>query len=372
MERKLASVRKVIDIIPIPGADNIEVAQIDGWKCVVKKGEFAVGGIGVYFEIDSLLPMIPAFNFLANKGVRKMLKDGVEKVGYRLKTIKLRGQLSQGLLLPLELFSDNIKLDIEKEIGYDLTDILGVLKYEAPLPGSLAGKVKGNFPEFLRRTDQERCQNLVAEIKTVAGMLFEITEKLDGTSMTVYLKDGVFGVCSRNLDLLETEGNTHWKVARQLGLEDAMKGLGFNIAIQGELIGEGIQKNPYKLNGQDFRVFDVFDIDHGWYLIPEERNHILNAIVGLSKVPELGLNVPLPENIDTILAAAEGKSMLANVPSEGVVYKSMAHYGNDVFSFKAISNKFLLEEDDKGIPDVGLPSFNNPVCNLGEECESCQ
>lgn len=144
-ERKLVTVRTVSELAPIDGADNIEVATVDGWKCVVKKGEFKIGDRGVYFEIDSLLPIHPLFSFLANKGTRRMMIDGVEKIGYRLKTIKLKGQVSQGLLLPYDLIRPYVKE------GEELASALGIYKWEAPIPSQLTGKIKGNFPEFIKK-----------------------------------------------------------------------------------------------------------------------------------------------------------------------------------------------------------------------------
>ena len=138
------------------------------------------------------------------------------------------------------------------EEGVDVTDLLGIVKYEPPIPAELSGKVKGNFPSFLRKTDEERVQNLTKEYEQYiqSDQKFYITEKLDGSSATFYFKDGVFGVCSRNLELLETAENTFWKVARELDLENKMKKFGINMSLQGELIGEGIQGNPYKIKGQ--------------------------------------------------------------------------------------------------------------------------
>lgn len=208
-ERKLASVRKIADIQPIPGADAIDVATIDGWKVVVKKGEFQIGDLAIYFEIDSWIPKDVA-PFL-NKG---RTYNGVE--GERLRTVKLRGQVSQGLLLPVNCIHGHATVEntatgigmIVNE-GIDLTEFLNIQKYEKPLPGALVGVARGSFPSFLRKTDQERAQNMTRDLRRWEdeGAMWEVTEKLDGSSMTCYLHEDVFGVCSRNLDLLETEGN---------------------------------------------------------------------------------------------------------------------------------------------------------------------
>jgi RNA ligase (TIGR02306 family) len=261
MERKLVSVRKITNITPIEGADKIELATIDAWKVVVAKDvNHKVDDMVIYCEIDSFLPIKEEFEFLRKSSYKKM-SDGIE--GFRLKTIKLRGQVSQGLILPMSVVEYT---NVQFEVGMDVTNLLGVTKYEPPIPAELAGKVKGLFPSFLYKTDEERIQNLSSEYETYKeknkeDVKFYVTEKLDGSSATFYIKDGVFGVCSRNLELLETEGNSFWRVARELKLEESLVSLGKNICLQGELIGEGVQGNPYKVKGQTVRFFNGFNID---------------------------------------------------------------------------------------------------------------
>jgi RNA ligase (TIGR02306 family) len=257
MERKLATIRVINDIRPIEGADMIELATVGGWNIVVAKNVgHKVGDHVVYCEIDSFLPIKEEFEFLRKSSYKKM----GDQEGFRLKTIKLRGQVSQGLILPMSVFGDFSWTAYE---GLDVTNRLGIVKYEPPIPAELSGKVKGGFPSFLHKTDEERVQNLVkeyGEYKLTSAHQFYMTEKLDGSSATFYMNEGEFGVCSRNLELLETEGNTFWKVARELDLENKLKDKG-NICLQGELIGEGIQGNPYKIKGQTVHFFNGFDID---------------------------------------------------------------------------------------------------------------
>jgi len=171
MSRKLATVRKVLDIRPIEGADAIELAIIGGWQCVVKKGDFKVGDLGVYFEIDSFLPIEPKYEFLRKSSYRQ-LPTGEE--GFRLRTVRLRGALSQGLLLPLGEFTD---LPVDT---YDLTSFLKVTKYEPPMPACLAGDAAGSFPSDIPKTDAERIQNLADYFEQYKEAEFEVTEKLDG------------------------------------------------------------------------------------------------------------------------------------------------------------------------------------------------
>jgi len=337
MERKLASVQIVSEIRPIEGADAIEVARINNWDVVVKKGEFNAGDFCIYFEIDSFLPIKEEFEFLRKSSYKKM---GAQE-GFRLKTIRLRGQVSQGLLIPIhvkELFGDTVYE------GMDVTELLGVVKYEPPIPAELAGKVRGNFPGFLRKTDEERVQNLSKEYPTWVeqDLDFYVTEKLDGNSATFYLNNDQFGVCSRNLDLEETEGNTFWKVARELQIEEKLSEYGRNLAIQGELIGEGIQGNPYNIKGHTVRFFNVFDIDSQTYYGLPMFLALFEHQLKLETVPFLtNLTMKLPQTIDECLAFADGKSVLnQNFDREGVVFRTMDRN----ISFKAISNKFLLNE----------------------------
>lgn len=334
MERKLASVRKISDIQSIPGADMIELAIVDGWKVVVAKNVgHKVGDMVVYCEIDSFLPIKEEFEFLRKSSYKKM-SDGTE--GFRLRSIKLKGQISQGLILPLkDLQLPNKDL---LEVGMDVTKELGIVKYEPPISAELSGKVKGLFPSFLRKTDESRIQNLSSEYEDLKKHKYYVTEKLDGSSATFYSKDGVFGVCSRNLELLETEGNTFWKVARELKLEEWLTSQDVNYSIQGELIGESVQGNPYKIKGQTVGFFNAFNIDTQEYLGLEEFEKLISSM-GLKVVPILDRDFTLPDTIDELLSYADEKSVLnSNFDREGVVIRSL----DRKISFKVISNKFLL------------------------------
>lgn len=341
--RKLATIRKIVDIKPIDGADAIECAQIDGWKVVVKKGEFQIGQLATYIEVDAFVPHEVA-PFLS-KGKEPREFNGIK--GERLRTIKLRGQVSQGLLLPIEgtKTSSGALLDHECKWseGEDVTDILGIQKYEAPIPAQLAGQVRGNFPSFIPKTDQERIQNLGTELSEWARRetTWEVTEKLDGSSMTAYLYQGEFGVCSRNLDLKEDDNNSFWRAARAHEIEYKLRSLGRNLALQGELIGEGIQKNRYEIKGQQFFLFDIYDIDAGRYLNGRERLDLLHEL-DINHCPILARSISLVcATQDILLKEAEGVSELnPQAEREGLVYKCIEMQA----SFKCISNKFLLSD----------------------------
>jgi RNA ligase (TIGR02306 family) len=340
--RKMASIRKIDSIDPIEGADAIEVATVGGWKVVIKKGEFNVGDLAVYCEIDSWIPTELA-PFLS-KGKEPRVYEGVK--GERLRTVKLRGQISQGLLLPLEPTCANIESLLFE--GLDVSFPLNIQKWEMQVPAQLAGQVKGNFPTQIPKTDQERAQNLVKEIvgANEIGQRFEITEKLEGSSMTCYLIDGVFGVCSRNLDLKCDEVNSFWATAIAEDVEEKMRsefGLA-DFAVQGELVGPGVQGNIYKLSKLEFRVFDIYDIRRGVYVDPATRQAMVENM-GLKHVPILTHQAQLYgtlgiTDIPQLLKFAEGKSVLGGCEREGIVFKEV----NGGFTFKVISNKYLLGE----------------------------
>jgi tRNA-binding EMAP/Myf-like protein len=282
MERKLATIRRISNIEPIEGADKIELCTVDNWKVVTAKDVgHQVGDLVVYCEIDSFLPTSESEYEFLRKSSYKKLSDGTE--GYRIKSVRLRSQLSQGLILPLSLLSKygnlvnegeelfleiksgtecNLYIRIKLEEGVDLTEILHITKWEAPLGAVLSGLAKGLFPShIIRKTDEERVQNLTKFYESYKAHTMYVTEKLDGSSATYFLNNGEFGACSRNLELSPTEdGNTFWRVARELDLENKLREFGYNIALQGELIGEGIQGNPYKIKGQTVKFFNIFDI----------------------------------------------------------------------------------------------------------------
>jgi RNA ligase (TIGR02306 family) len=345
--RKMATIRVIDGIAPIEGADAIETAVVGGWKVVVKKGEFAVGDMAVYLEIDSWVPTELA-PFLS-KGKEPREFEGIK--GERLRTVKLRGQLSQGLLLPVEVDNDQfgavvhlVKGNYCVEEGMDVSELLNIVKWERPMNAQLAGMAKGNFPSLIPKTDQERVQNLVKEIAAAVNLQFEVTEKLEGSSMTCYLIDGVFGVCSRNLDLKETADNTFWQVARRDRIEEKMRATGEgDWSIQGELIGPGIQGNIYKLTQPEFRVFDVYNIQAGDYLKPEYRRALIDRM-SLLHVPVLLVDKDLGVgSVDEILQWADGASKIGVGPlREGIVFKQV----DGGMTFKAISNRYLMSERD--------------------------
>jgi RNA ligase (TIGR02306 family) len=381
--RKLASIRRIADIQPIEGADAIVVATIDGWKVVVKKDEFSVGDLAVYLEIDSWVPHELA-PFLS-KGHEPRDYNGVK--GERLRTIKLRGQVSQGLLLkdaPLAVAkytlmqrsdetvskyyyvnNEGVSVPYFVEEGYDLTEYLGIQKWEAPIPAQLQGQAAGMFPtSLIPKTDQERIQNCFGEIQKRAKRFatekvwnaetqtleehpvvlpedfeeptYEVTLKLDGSSCTIFRWEGELRVCSRNLELkINEENKDNTFVAMALKIGDKIPD-GF--AFQGELMGPGIQGNREGFTEHRFLVFDIFNIQEHAYLKPLSRQ-LECKHRGLEHVPVLGDAWNAPESVDSGLAIAEGPSINHKI-REGLVWKCNE---DPSFSFKTISNAFLLK-----------------------------
>ena len=395
--RKLASIRRIADIQPIEGADAIVVATIDGWKVVVKKDEFNVGDLALYLEIDSWVPHDLA-PFLS-KGHEPREYCGVK--GERLRTIKLRGQVSQGLLLPItticdwddeeqlweyldhpemggdlgepQYLEDRVEFSLTlrrvfAEEGDDATEILGIQKWEAPIPAQLQGQAAGMFPtSLIPKTDQERIQNCFGEIQKRAKRFatekvwnaetqtleehpvvvpadfkeptYEVTMKLDGSSCTIFRWEGELRVCSRNLELkINDENKDNTFVAMALLLADSITD-GF--AFQGEVIGEGIQGNREGLKGHRFYLFDIFDIQTHEYVSPTFRRHAAEWR-SLDHVPVLGTDWKAPNSVEEGLALAEGPSINHKI-REGLVWKCNE---DPSFSFKTISNQFLLKGGD--------------------------
>lgn len=187
--RKMATIRRVDAIEPIEGADRIECAKVDGWRVVVKRGEFAPNALCVYLEIDTFCPVdVEPLAFLADRGTRKMVVDGEEKVGAVLKTAKLRGVLSQGLCISPSVFGiseeEAAKLCDEEA---DVSERIGVWEYRRPIK-------EGGSPKFILNpydpscapvTDAERIQNCTKFWDVLQKVDADCTIKVDGMSMTM-------------------------------------------------------------------------------------------------------------------------------------------------------------------------------------------
>jgi RNA ligase (TIGR02306 family) len=344
VERKLASIQRVIAIHPIEGADAIEAVQINGWQCVTKKAEFAVGDLGVYFEIDAIPPDLPPYQFLWTP--KKAALGSVPRPPKaRIRTIRLRGCLSQGLFMPLAVAG--VAAHVEE--GTDVTSELGVGKYEPPLPSGM-GDARAPFPSLVPKTDEIRVQSLPAVLEELAGLPYVITQKYDGTSSTFLVdpRDESFHACGRNWSITPGD-NCYWAVAKRHELEAGLRALGGRYAVQGEVCGPGIQKNPLGLAQISLFLFSAYDLVEHRFLDDAE----LRRIAGELRVPAVAIveeGERFTHDLVSLLALAEGHYEGTSNEREGIVIRpreerQSATLGGRL-SFKAISNRYLLAERD--------------------------
>lgn len=330
------------------------MATVLGWHCVVKKGEFKIGDKVVYLEIDSIPPADnPDFDFLKNsKGKIKPIK-----------TKKIRGVFSQGLIMPLSVLHTND--DIEE--GTDVTEVLGIEKKEDEIiefyKASKAFR-KSTFPPFIHKTDETRVQVLQKQLDVAQGKVFVATEKVDGTSFTAFIRDGKFGICSRNMEVDLEVDSPYSAIAKKYKLKEKFERLrelvvDFDFAIQGEIIGVGIQGNKYKESEYECYLFNFFNIDRqkdiGFFADDEEQEEFNGWTLGniasyltMKTVPIVDDNFIMTNEIDKLVEYSVGKSILnPKQEREGVVFRlkhnrEMSQYGERI-SFKAINPYFLVK-----------------------------
>ena len=339
--RKLASIQKIKYVKPIPDADSIETVGILGWECVSKKGEFQPDDTCLYIEIDSLLPEIPEFEFLRKACWNETFKK------FRLKTIKLKKQISQGLSLPISVFPKLSGLSV----GTDVTELLGIEKYEPPIPATIVGDAR-RFLWPISKTDEVRVQldDEYRFIESLTGYPYYISLKLDGTSSTFLIdpSDETFHVCGRNYSYKRNDDHSFWKIAERYNIEQGLRDLwneDKKIAIQGECAGPGIQKNPLGLNMPDLYIFNVVDIPTNTKLCLDDSLNIVERL-GLKFVPILDKGSSFNYTVDDLLTKAQGKyidhfaSAKPSQEREGIVIRNVC----GTVSFKAINNQFLLKE----------------------------
>lgn len=335
MERQLATIQKITSLTPIEGADKIEVARVLGWNVVVKKEDFKVNDLVVYAEIDSILPERPEFEFLRPRG-------------FRIKTIKLRKQISQGICFPLSILPPCMSLGISDELkeGEDVTDILGVTKYDptANMPAQLRGKVKGLFSKWVPKTDEIRIQSVLSVLNELNGQPYYTTLKIDGTSFTFVKKDGEIEVCSRNLSLKEDEENLYWKITRNYDLVNIIPD---GYAIQGEIAGPGVQQNRLGLKEHKLFIFNIYNINENRYLNFKEFNEFILFTFGFNvAVPILDIGNSFNFDRDQLLELAKG-TYDSGHPREGIVVRPQEEMYSERLkgrlSFKVINNDYLLK-----------------------------
>ncbi|MBO4287171.1 MAG: hypothetical protein J5985_03275 [Kiritimatiellae bacterium] len=364
--RKLASIVEIASCDPIPDTERLSVATMvgKGWRVVTGRDEFTPGDIAVYFEIDSYLPPDDArYAFLRERCLRRFVSKGgsVLREGIRIKTAKLRGVISQGLLMPVSKFPEAEG----REIGTDLTSLLKVDHYDEvkemlqPAMGNpLNAEAMGDFPSLIPKSDEERLQGLTDYFTTMKGRLFEVTAKDDGSSATIFFSPEIdtvdpFGVCSRNLRLKRPaegeKGAAFWQVVSKDDIETKLKkhydATKQELALQGELVGPGINADRDRYTDFEFHVFRIWDITAQRFMMPKERVAFCKQL-GIPHVQVLEMDFPFFDTLATMedaLKFAEGKTARGN-EREGIVMK--ASDGIDDTHFKVVSNRYLLKQQD--------------------------
>ena len=333
--RSLVTIQKVKKISAIPDSDFLEIAHIMGWQCVVKKGEFKEGDLGVYYEVDSFLPLDDRYEFLRTSSYRENADNGI---GFRIRTVKLRGQLSQGLFLPLEKFPE---LEGCGE-GSDVTEKLNIKKWYIPESSNPGGLIIGDRPHGIPASDEIRLQSALELLDQLKGKPYYITTKMDGTSGIVYYIDGKIGCCSRNKEIRDEETALYWMPVYKYGLKEKLAKLGKNIVLTGEICGPGIQKNKLRLSEVEWQVFDVKDWDAQRYLPYDQACKVCDDL-GLSRVPleERGENFDY--TLEQLLEKAKGKYP-SGLDKEGIVVRDLM--APKAISFKVLNNDALLKEKD--------------------------
>lgn len=343
MVRKLASVQYVHDVWPIEGADKIECIGVLGWRCVAKKGEFRVGDLCVYFEIDSFLPVDERFEFLRSSCYRESDFMGC---GFRLKTQKFRGQVSQGLALPLFILGEG-----EWHIGDNVTELLGVRKWEVEERATSSGTIVAALPDGVPKTEETRIQAEPGLLEEFEGVPYYITTKMDGTSVSVFRIGGRFGVCGHNYEYADDGKCSAWEWMKSHQIEQRLAGAGLdNVALQGEFCAAGIQGNPLKLQYPEWYVFTVVDVAARRRLGMQDTQKLCDEL-GLSMVPieEQGDSLPYG-TVEELLERARGHYSSGSV-KEGIVVRPVdPRYSPTLsapLSCKVINNDYLVKKSKK-------------------------
>lgn len=354
MPRKLASVQIIHDIMPIEGADKIELVKVLGWQCVAKKGEFKKGDKCVYFEIDSFLPVKPEFEFLRSSSYKK---TDIMGEGFKLKTAKMRGELSQGLCLPLDVLGLSADLDV----GTDVSELLGVKKWEVEERASTGGTIVGTLPDFIPHSDETRIQTVPEILPEFADKEYYISTKMDGSSHSIGMTEsGELFVTGHNYVYKDDGHSSFYEFVKSHNLLENLQNkfkdiedlLGEKIqfiSIQGEYCGPGIQKNRLKLLKPEWYVFTV-NVNHKRIGLFDSQ--AIADMIDAKFVPieEIGVDLQImyPDE-EAILARAQGQYPNGGA-KEGIVIRTTTPVYSetigDYLSLKAVSNKYLLKNND--------------------------
>lgn len=338
--RKLASIEVIDKIEPIQGADFIEKVTVNGWNVVVSKSDkFKVGDKVIFIAEGSLLPPKIEFLFLKDKN-------------YEVKPIKLKKQVSQGLVLPLSYLARDFK------VGEDVTNELGITYKYDDKPCSFKEKLL-NFPlikyfysKFYAENEpipEKVKQNVYLThldenykdvFETYKKNPFFVTEKLEGCDVTYFDNDLGFGVCSKNIWLRKEDNSCYWEVAHRFGVEEALKVLkkffgAKNVLIRGTIIGSNIQGNKYKISGYDLYIYEITFDDYT--VSPKGLKTFCNRFK-FKDTPQITNTYYLPPNISTLKRFAKGKSKInSDVQRKGILL------------LDRISNTYIKVSANKGV-----------------------
>ena len=347
--RKLASIQKIKEVFPIPDADRLELVQVLGWKCVGGKGEFHVGDLVVYFEIDSFLPVCEDFEFLRKSSYRS---NDFMGEGFRLKTMKFRGEISQGLCLGIDKLSKLQGMSLEE--GMDVTEILGVREWEMPERAGSGGTMIGDRPGYIPKTDETRIQSAPELLNEFKGLPYYITTKMDGSSHSIGVRDGEISFTGHNFTYKDDGKSAFVEHVKTAGIPEKMKAYAEehglrSLVLQGEWCGEGIQKNRLRLKKPEWFVFTARADDKRTDLATLTE---ICRYVGCQMVPveEEGddLLAKYPDEA-ALLARAEGVGYNGTI-REGIVIRPVtpvhSYTLSGPLSMKVINNKYLIKNDE--------------------------
>lgn len=350
--RKLASVQYIHQIEPIEGADRIELAHVLGWQCVVPKGTFQVGDLGIYYEIDSFLPMKPEYEFLKSSSYRK---NEIMGEGYRIKTMRMRVQLSQGLLLPLSTFPD-LPLEL-REKGSDVTNFLGVRKWEVEERATDFGTIIGTLPPGVPKTDETRVQSMPELIAELDRQPYYITTKMDGSSHSVTInRNGEFHVTGHNYEYADDNKSSFYEFLKKHGIIERLNQYISEydyktLTLQGEFCAPGIQGNPVKLTAPQWYVFTVI-IDGKRCSLGKMGQICYGLNVEMVPLEEVGYHFAKKyPTVDDVLERADESTYPTGAKAEGIVVRPVDPCYSPTLgtylSMKAVSNSYLLKKGKK-------------------------